>query len=113
MTLEQAAQNLEAQWTVGSSDHKRISIDHFVAGDLMSDILTVDRDRFVLLTALPSDQTARTAHMVGALAIVLVNGKLPQPGLRDLCTELEIPLLCSPLPLFEACCRVGLVHKGP
>jgi hypothetical protein len=78
-----------------------------VAGDLISDVLVTDQDEVLLVTSLPSDQVARTADMVGACGIVLVNGKVPQPPLVDLCAELDLTLIRTPLGSFEASFRLG------
>ncbi|WP_460055693.1 hypothetical protein [Spirochaeta dissipatitropha] len=75
--------------------------------DLMSDVLTVDHEDFLLITSLTSDQVARTADIVGALGIVLVNGKKPQPGLLSLATELGIPIIGTELPCFEFSVLLG------
>lgn len=83
-------------------------IRHVVTCDLMSDVLITDQDEILLVTSLPSDQVARTADMVGACGVVLVNGKPPQPSLIDLCAQLNLSLIRSPLSSFEASYRLGV-----
>jgi hypothetical protein len=45
--------------------------------------------------------------MVGACGVVLVNGKMPQPSLVELCSRLDLTLIRSPLGSFEASFRLG------
>lgn len=107
MTFEQV---LEA--VAGESAHRSTrwavqKISHVVTCDLMSDVLVTEHDEILLVTSLPSDQVARTADMVGACGIVLVNGKPPQPSLVDLCRSLDLTLIRSSLGSFEASFRLG------
>jgi hypothetical protein len=90
---------------------KKANITNFVASDLMSDVLTVDDEDFVLITSLTSDQVARTADIVGARAILLVNGKQPQPRLIALAEELNISLLSTPERMFKTCWILGAALK--
>lgn len=87
-------------------------IAHVVTCDLMSDLLVTDEEEVLLLTSLPSDQAARTADMVGACGIVLVNGKKPQPGLLDLAKEMDITLITSEATSFEASYQIGRLLHG-
>lgn len=73
----------------------------------MSDVLVVDEEGVLMITALTSDQVLRTADIVGAAGIVLVSGKKPQQNLQKLAAEFNITLLSTPLSMFEACCAVG------
>jgi len=78
-----------------------------VASDLMSDVLVVTREDFLLVTSLASDQMIRTADLVGAAGVVLVNGKPPPASALKLATDLGIALIRSPLPKYEACLAIG------
>ena len=81
-------------------------IRRIVASDLMSDVLVVDEDNLLLLTSLVSDQVLRTAHVVGAVGVVLVNGKPIPSSLLAVAGSLGISLLATPLPKFDACVRL-------
>ena len=107
MTFDQVLEAVSGQVVCPSSRWSTQNIVHVVTCDLMSDVLVTDNDEVLLVTSLPSDQVARTADMVGACGVVLVNGKTPQPALVELSTELNLALICSPLPTFEASCRLG------
>lgn len=83
-----------------------------VASDLMSDVLVVTREDFLLVTSLSSDQMIRTADLVGAAGVVLVNGKQPPASALKLATDLNIALITSPLPKYEACLALGTALAG-
>ena len=80
---------------------------HVIASDLMSDVLMVDLDRPLLLTSLVSDQSLRTAHVVGAAAVLIANGKNPPPDMVDLARQLGVPLARTALSKFEAAVALG------
>ena len=107
MTFDQVLDAVSGEPAFRSSRWSDQSIRHVVTCDLMSDVLVTDHDEILLVTSLPSDQVARTADMVGACGVVLVNGKAPQPSLIDLCTQLDLALIRSPLGSFEASYRLG------
>ena len=107
MTFDQVLEAVNGQAVHRSTRWSRQDIRHAVTCDLMSDVLVTDHDEILLITSLPSDQVARTADMVGACGIVLVNNKAPQPSLAELCAELDLTLIRSPLGSFEASWRLG------
>lgn len=83
-------------------------VQSVTAGDLMSEVLVFDRENLLLVTALNSEQTLRTADIVDALGIVLVNGKIPSDGMIRLAEEMGIALLSTSKTLFDTC--VALYH---
>lgn len=74
-----------------------------VACDLMSDVLVVDEDDVLLLTSLTSDQAVRTAQVVGASAVVVVNDKPLPSGMIELAKNLRITLAVTSLSKYDAC----------
>jgi len=107
MTFDQVLEAVSGEPVHRSSRWVTQDVRHVVTCDLMSDVLVTDHDQILLVTSLPSDQVARTADMVGACGVVLVNGKPPQPSLVDLCGQLDLALIRSPLGSFEASWRLG------
>jgi len=107
MTFDQVLEAVSGEPAYRSSRWATQTVAHVVTCDLMSDVLVTDHDEILLVTSLPSDQVARTADMVGACGVVLVNGKAPQPSLVELCTQLDLTLIRSPLGSFEASWRLG------
>ena len=84
--------------------------DHEVKGgcgaDLMSDVLACTKPDAILLTGLVNPQTIRTAVMADIRAVIIVRGKLPQPETITLAEQEDIPLITSPLGMFEICGRL-------
>ena len=78
-----------------------------VAADLMSDVLTVDAEKILLLTSLATEQSVRTAHILGAAGVVIANGKAVPAGMKKLAEELDVTLAKTRLAKFEACVRIG------
>ena len=80
---------------------------HVIAADLMSDVLTMDLERPLLLTSLATDQALRTAHVVGAAGVLLANGKTPPPEMIALAQKLGLPLARTALAKFDAAVALG------
>jgi len=85
----------------GSSFDRHIR--RIVASDLMSDVLVVDEDDMLLLTSLVSDQVLRTAQVVGAVGVVVVNGKPLPSSMVSVANSLGVSLLTTRLSKFDAC----------
>ena len=77
-----------------------------VASDLMSDVLLVDADDILLLTSLASDQAIRTAHIVGAMGVVVHDSKPLPSTMIEVARQLKIPLVSAPLSKYESCVRI-------
>lgn len=101
MTLQECARRVTAEWIVPGDD--AIEFHDVVVSDLMSDVLVTEHDDFLLVTSLASEQVVRTADIVDAHAILLANGKRPQPALKQLAESQNIPLLTSTLSTFDIC----------
>lgn len=71
------------------------------AADLMSDVLASIQPDAVLLTGLCNPQVVRTALISDVKAIIFVRGKDPAPETIDLAEKEGIPLITSPLGLYE------------
>jgi len=71
------------------------------AADLMSDVLASIQPEAVLLTGLCNPQVVRTALIADVKAIIFVRGKNPAIEAIDLATEEEMPIISSPLGLYE------------
>lgn len=84
-------------------------VGHVVVSDLMSDVLLVDNDDILLITSLASDQVLRTAQIVGAMGVVVANGKPLPSTMPEVARSLGIPLATSPLPKYEIC---TLLHEA-
>ena len=109
MKLEEARMVLQAEWLEPRSNHAD-SRDREVlschASDLMSDVLTDSGVGSVLLTGLTSTQVVRVAVVSDFAAICFVRGKKPQPEAAKLAEESQVPLLVTPLSMYESCGRL-------
>ncbi len=76
--------------------------------DLMSDVLTFANHGALLLTGLTNPQVVRTAEMADLRAICFVRGKKPGQETIEIAESKDIPLLTTPLPMFESC---GRLHR--
>lgn len=78
-----------------------VNIHGGCCADLMSDVLAYSRPRAVLLTGLTNPQVVRTAQMADFRAIVFIRGKIPQVETIEIAVQENIPLISSPLGMFE------------
>lgn len=76
------------------------------AADLMSDVLASLQPDTVLLTGLCNPQVIRTAQMADITAVVIVRGKSPAPDTIKLAETERIPLIATPMGMFEVCGRL-------
>lgn len=87
-------------------------VEHIVASDLMSEVLVAEEENLLLITALNTEQTIRTAHIVDALGVMLVNGKVPQPGMIKLAEQFDLALLSTKSTMFNSCAAVHSMMNG-
>ena len=105
MTIADVVKILEGKLMAGDGNSPR-AVGHVIANDLMSDVLLCDADDILLLTSLASDQAIRTAHIVGAMGVVVHNAKPLSETMLKVATDLGIPLVSSPLAKYEACVKL-------
>ena len=86
-----------------------INIHGGYGADLMSDVLAASQPDAVLLTGLTNPQVVRTAQMADFCAIIFVRGKQPQQETLEIADQENMPLITSPLGMFELC---GRLHKA-
>ena len=79
------------------------------AADLMSEVLAFCGHGPLLVTGLTNVQSVHTAEVVDARAILYVNGKRPDAQVVALALSRGLPLLSTPLDMFEAC---GRLHRA-
>ncbi len=79
------------------------------AADLMSDVLALSKPGMLLLTGLVNAQVIRTAVVVDLCGVVFVRGKRPGNAVLTLARELHVPVLSTPLTMFEA---AGLLYMA-
>jgi len=111
MTISDAAKILEGSLVAGDGFSDR-EVGLPVASDLMSDVLLVDADDILLLTSLASDQAIRTAHIVGAMGVVVHDSKPLPSTMIEVARQLKIPLVSAPLSKYESCVRLHAALKA-
>lgn len=106
-TVETCVTSLSAHLLVEGEGYPDRLIEDALVSDLMSDVLLVDLEEFVLITSLASDQVIRTADIVGASAVILTNGKQPQTTMVELARDQGVTLISSELRSFEVAIKVA------
>ena len=86
-----------------------VNIHGGYCADLMSDVLAYSRPRAVLITGLTNPQVVRTAQIADFRAIIFIRGKKPQPETIEIAINENIPLISSPLGMFELS---GMLHDA-
>jgi predicted transcriptional regulator len=107
MKLNDVKNILEAEVIVGT-DLLGEDVTIACGCDLMSDVLSYVKPGALLLTGLCNTQVVRTAEMADLRAICFVRGKKPSQETIEMAESKNIPLLTTPLLLFESC---GRLHR--
>ena len=105
MTIADVVKILDGKLMAGDGTSPR-AVGAVVANDLMSDVLLNDADDILLITSLASDQAIRTAHIVGAMGVVVHNAKPLSETMIKVANDLHIPLVSSPLSKYDACVKM-------
>ena len=109
MNLEEIGKILECEVLVGDNLGDT-EAEGICAADLMSDVLAFTNPGSVLLTGLSNVQSVITTHVAEVVGVIYVRGKKPDADALKLARQKGIPLLASPLSMYEACGR--LWEKG-
>jgi len=99
MKIEEIIEKVNASVVCGSVEGK--TIETAFSSDLMSDVLTIDTDRMLLITGMANLQTIRTAEMADIHCILFVRNKKASPEMVDLARELGITILETPHSLYR------------
>ncbi|VGO23087.1 hypothetical protein [Pontiella sulfatireligans] len=107
MNLNRIADMLEAELVHGPAGWEQINIETVFASDLMSDVLMSERDEMLLITSLSTEQSIRSAGIVGSEAVIIANKKTVTEGMIELAKDQDVALLCTKFPKYESCIRIG------
>ncbi len=105
MVLRKIKEILEAE-LMTSEDGLDVEIQMVCGADLLSDVLAFSKSESLLLTGLTNPQVIHTAEIAEIKAVCFVRGKRPQVETIEMAKDKGIPLLCTCLPMFEACGRL-------
>jgi len=103
MTLREIADLLDAKVLCGDERLDNVVVEYVAAADMMSDVLAFGQPGFLLVTGLNTPQVPRTVNIVGGIGVVVVRKPVVLESTVELAQVLEVPLLHSPLTMFEAC----------
>ncbi|MBK7713232.1 MAG: hypothetical protein IPN67_12145 [Bacteroidales bacterium] len=76
------------------------SVEYAFASDLMSDVLTVEKENMLLITGLANMQTIRTSEMSDINCIIFARDKKIGEDMISLAKENKMTLIGSPHTLF-------------
>ena len=111
MDLIRVADAIRAELVWGPDGWEQINVETVFASDLMSDVLMSDRDEMLLITSLSTEQSVRSASIVGSEAVVVANNKTVTDGMVELAKDLGIALFCTRFPKYESCVRLGRIME--
>lgn len=81
--------------------NQEVELEYAFASDLMSDVLTISKDKLLLITGLTNIQAIRTAEMADISTILFVRNKTVPPALIELAKENNIAILSCPGSMFR------------
>ena len=105
MKIGEIKESLEAEVLCGE-DLMDLEILSGCGADLMSDVLAFVREGTLLITGLVNPHVIRTAEMLDVGAIVFVRNKVPTEDMLKLAEQIDIAVLTTHMPMFEACGRL-------
>lgn len=105
MKLKNIVEILGAQ-VIAGAELLQQEVKMACGSDLMSDVLSFVKSGSLLLTGLTNPQVVRTAEMADLTAVCFVRGKKPDQETIKMAESQNIPLLTTPLPMFESCGRL-------
>ncbi len=100
MKIEDIAEILQAKVLTPGLDVSR-EVQHAFSSDLMSDVLTGDYFKTVLVTGLSNLQAIRTAEMSEIREVIIARDKEVSQEMIDLANETDIVLIRSSYSLFR------------
>lgn len=91
-----------------TKDYKAdLEVQGAFVGDLMSDVLSTIKPEAVLITGLNHPQVIRTALIADASMVIIARGKEPTSEMIELAENEKMPLISSPMGLFEISSRLA------
>jgi hypothetical protein len=106
MNVMQAAGLLQGTVAGGSPDPKQEVLGGY-ASDLLSDVMANAAEGDMWVTLQKHVNIVAVAKLKGLAAIVIVNGRLPEPDTLARAEAEGIPIVSTPLPAFEV---VGILY---
>jgi len=101
MKLSLIVELLDARLVSGKIEGEEI--ERGFCSDLMSDVLTLETDRMLLVTGMANLQTIRTAEMADIHYVLLVRNKKASKEMLNLAAESGIVLIETAMSSFRCC----------
>ncbi len=101
MKIREVVQLLNAK-VISGHDYLEAEVEYTFASDLMSDVLTIEKENILLLTGLANLQTIRTSEMSEISNIVFVRKKKATPEMIQLAEENDMILIECDYSMFKA-----------
>ena len=108
MTVADVARLLEGR-LLGPVDTAARAIAGGYASDLLSDVMANAQDGDAWITLQRHVNTVAVAQLKNLGAIVIVNGREPEPEMAARAAEHGVAVVVTPLPAFDA---VGRLHAA-
>jgi hypothetical protein len=100
MTIKEITRLIEGRVLCGE-DKNSTNVEYAFASDLMSDVLTVEKENMVLITGLANLQAIRTSEMSDITFIIFARGKKIGEEMISLAIENKMILVESPHSVFH------------
>ena len=100
MTIKEISSSIQGEILCGEACLDQTQCYAF-ASDLMSDVLTIKIDNFLLITGLANIQAIRTAEMSDVKCVLLVRGKEATDEMIELAKENGMVLIRTPFSMFK------------
>lgn len=101
MKIREIVDILNAKVVCGS-DHIDLDICCGFASDLMSDVLTLDTEKMMLITGLANMQTIRTMEMADVQCVLFVRNKQVTAEMLHLAKEQDLILIQCKYSMYNA-----------
>jgi predicted transcriptional regulator len=99
MTIREIAEIIDGR-VICCEDRVSTSVEYAFSSDLMSDVLTIEKENLLLITGLANLQTIRTSEMSDISCIIFARDKKIGEEMVSLARENNMILLESPHSVF-------------
>jgi predicted transcriptional regulator len=100
MTIKDITEKIDGH-IICCGEKENINVEYAFSSDLMSDVLTVEKENMVLITGLTNLQTVRTSEMSDINCIIIARAKKVNSDIISLARENNIVLIESPYSVFR------------
>ena len=108
MKISEISEIIDGRIVCGEKYSEKV-VKFAFTSDLMSEVLTLNNEKLLLITGLNNLQTIRTAEMTDIRYIVLGNDKKVSPAMIELALDNKILIIESPYSVYKIC---GLLYKA-